>query len=108
VFAVGDDPVKLGLVASLARPGSNATGINLLLNPANVAIAEATLRGVQEAAPTIGLQIHSLNASTSAEIDGAFDTLARERFGALLVAGDGFFTSRRVQFVTQVSSSRRL
>ena len=88
VFGVGDDPVRLGLVASLARPGGNATGINffvsevvakrlrllhdlvpkavrvaVLVNPANAAIAETTLREVQEAAPTIGLQIQILNAT---------------------------------------------
>ena len=88
VFGVGEDPVRLGLVASLARPGGNATGINffntevmakrlrllhdlvpkavriaVLLNPANAPIAESTLREVQEAAPTIGLQIQILNAS---------------------------------------------
>ena len=58
------------------------------------------MREVQESARVIGLQIHTLNASTSGEIDGAFATLVRERSDALLVAGDGFFTSRRVQFVT--------
>ena len=131
VFGVGDDPVKLGLVASLARPGGNATGINffipevvakrlgllhelvpkavrvaVLVNPANAASAETTLRDVQEAARTIGLQIHVLNASTSREIDAAFATLARERPDALFVAGDAFFTSRRVQFVTLAARDR--
>jgi putative ABC transport system substrate-binding protein len=125
VFGVNEDPVKLGLVASLARPGGNATGINffnaelvakrlgllhelvpkavrvaVLVNPANATIAEATLRDVQEAAPAIGLQIHVLNATTVDEIDAAFATLARERPDALFVAGEAFFTSRRVQFVT--------
>jgi putative ABC transport system substrate-binding protein len=131
VFAVGEDPVKLGLVASLARPGGNATGINflnqevdakrlallhelvpkavrvaVLVNPANVQVADATLRGAQEAAHAMGLQIHPLNASTSGEIDGAFATLVRERWDALLVAGDGFFTSRRAQFVTLAARDR--
>jgi putative ABC transport system substrate-binding protein len=128
VFGVADDPVQLGLVASLSRPGGNATGINsfnvelvakrlallhemlpkavrvaALLNPAN---SSNNLPYVQEAARTIGLQIHVLNASTSREIDGAFDTLVRERSDALLVAGDGFFTSRRVQFATLAARDR--
>jgi putative tryptophan/tyrosine transport system substrate-binding protein len=131
VFGVGQDPVKLGLVASLARPGGNATGINffnaelpakrlgllhelvpkavrvaVLVNPGNATVAEATLRDVQEAARAIGLQIQVLNASTSREIDGAFATLVRERSDALLVAGDGFFDSRRVQIATLAARDR--
>jgi putative tryptophan/tyrosine transport system substrate-binding protein len=130
VFGVGDDPVKLGLVTSLARPGGNATGINfftselvakrlgllhrlvskavrvaVLVNPANGPTAETTLREVQEAARTIGLQIQILNASTSGEIDAAFATL-RERPDALFVAPDGFFNSRRVQLVTLAAGDR--
>jgi putative ABC transport system substrate-binding protein len=125
VFGVGQDPVKLGLAASLARPGGNATGINfltaevdakrlgllhelvpkavrvaVLVNPANTSLAETLLRDVKEAAPTIGVQIRSLNAATISEIDAAFATLARERPDALFVAPDGFFTSRRGQLVT--------
>jgi putative ABC transport system substrate-binding protein len=125
VFGVAGDPVQLGLVASLARPGGNVTGINdfgtevvakrlrllhdlvpkavriaVLVNPANAATAEPTLRGVQQAAPTIGLQIQVLNASTISEINAAFATLARDLPDALFVAPDGFFSSRRVQFVT--------
>jgi ABC-type uncharacterized transport system substrate-binding protein len=131
VFAVADDPVKLGLVASLARPGGNATGINffvqevvakrlrllhelvpkavriaVLVNPRNAPAAEATLRGVRQAAPTIGLQIQILNAGTIGEIDAAFATLSRERPDALFVAGDAFFLDRRVQFVTLAARDR--
>jgi putative tryptophan/tyrosine transport system substrate-binding protein len=122
VFGVGEDPVKLGLVASLARPGGNATGINffaqevtakrvellhelvpkaarmaVLVNPANIPTAEAALREVPEAARAIGLQIQVLNASTSREIEAAFAALVRDRADALFVAADGFFNSRRVQ-----------
>jgi putative ABC transport system substrate-binding protein len=125
VFGVGDDPVKLGLVASLARPGGNATGINFfayevtakrlrllhdlvpkavrvaaLVNPPNVSVTVSTLREVQEAAPSLGLQIQILNASTIGEIDAAFATLARERPDALIVAPDSFFVGRGVQFAT--------
>jgi putative tryptophan/tyrosine transport system substrate-binding protein len=125
VFGAGEDPVKLGLVASLARPGGNATGINffgqelaakrlgllhdlvpkavriaVLVNPANAPTAEATLRDIPEPARAIGLQIQVLNASTSREIEAAFATLVREQAEALFVAPDGFFVSRRVQFAT--------
>jgi len=125
VFGVGADPVELGLVASLARPGGNATGINffvadiaakrlgllhdlvpkavriaVLVNPANPKSAEATLRDIPEAARAIGLQIQVLNASTSREMEAAFITLVRDRADALFVAPDGFFVSRRVQFAT--------
>jgi len=126
VFGSGDDPVQRGLVASLARPGGNTTGINMfvmeviakrlrllhdllpkatrvavLVNPANAPSAQATLREVQEAAPTIGLQVQVINAATVSEIDAAFATFAsRERPDALFVAPDTFFTSRRVQLCT--------
>jgi putative tryptophan/tyrosine transport system substrate-binding protein len=131
VFGVGEDPVKLGLVASLARPGGNATGINffsaevvakqlgllhelvpkvvrvaVLVNPANATNTETSLRDLHEAARTLGLQIHVLNASTSHEIDAAFATIARERPDALFVAPDGFFASRRVQLVTLAAHDR--
>jgi putative ABC transport system substrate-binding protein len=131
VFGVGEDPVRLGLVASLARPGGNATGINffvqevtakrlrllhelvpkavrvaVLVNPGNVSVAEATLREVHEAARTIGLQIQILNASTIGEIDAAFATLAREHLDALFVAADAFFTNRRGQLSTLTARDR--
>jgi putative ABC transport system substrate-binding protein len=131
VFTVSQDPVRLGLVASLARPGGNATGINnlftevagkrlgllhelvpkavrvaVLVNPANPPTAETTLREVQEAARTVGLQIQVLSASTSNEIDSAFATLAREHLDALFVASEAFFFSRRVQFLTLAARDR--
>src|SRR6266853_2656618 len=124
VFGVGEDPVKLGLVASLARPGGNLTGINffatelttkrlallhelvpkavriaVLVNPANIGSTES-IRDIPEAARAMGLQIQVLNASTSREIEAAFATLVRDRADALFVAPDGFFISRRVQFAT--------
>jgi putative ABC transport system substrate-binding protein len=131
VFGIAQDPTRLGLVASLARPGGNATGINffntevtakrlrllhdlvpkavrvaVLVNPANASTTKSTLRDVQEAAPTIGLQIQILNASTIGEIDAAFATLARERPDALFVASDTFFDSRAVQFATLTARDR--
>jgi putative ABC transport system substrate-binding protein len=131
VFGVGEDPVELGLVASLARPGGNATGINffgqevvakglrllhdllpkavrvaVLVNPANVPIAKSTLRDVQVAGPSLGLQIHILNATTIGEIDAAFATFASERPDALYVAPDGLFSSRGGQFATLTARDR--
>jgi putative ABC transport system substrate-binding protein len=131
VFGVGDDAVRLGLVASLARPGGNATGINffngeviakqlrllhdlvpkavrvaVLVNPVNAATARSQLRDAQEAAPTMGLQLQILNASTIGEIDEAFATFARERADAVMVAGDAFFLERRVQFATLTARDR--
>jgi len=131
VFGVGDDPIRLGLVASFARPGGNATGINffnqevaskrlrllhelvpnavhvaVLVNPVNASATETLLRIMKEAAPTIGLQIQILNATTIGEIDAAFATIERERPDALFVTGDAFFVSRAVQFATLTSRSR--
>jgi putative tryptophan/tyrosine transport system substrate-binding protein len=121
VFAVPEDPVRLGLVASLARPGGNLTGANFFtgelgakrlallreLMPAATRVAvlvnltnstaENTLRDVEAAARAMGLQIQVHNASTSREINAAFATLVRDRPEALFVSGDAFFTSRRVQ-----------
>jgi putative ABC transport system substrate-binding protein len=125
VFGVAEDPVRLGLVTSLARPGGNATGINffaqevvakrlgllhelvpnavriaVLVNPANAFTAESTLEAMPEAARALGLQIRVLEASTSREIEAAFATFVREPADALFVAADGFLNSRRVQFAT--------
>jgi putative ABC transport system substrate-binding protein len=131
VFGVAEDPVKLGLVASLNRPGSNLTGINfftaelvakrlallhelvpkavrlaVLVNPANVPAAESALRDLPDAARAMGLQIQVLNASTRSEIEAAFATLVRDRADALYVAPDVFLTSRRVQLATLAASYR--
>ena len=131
VFGVGEDPVRLGLVASLARPGGNATGVNILVqevvakrlrllhdlvpnaarvavlvNPANALVTKTTVQDVQKAAPTLGLQIQILNATTAGEINAAFATFARERPDALFVAPDTFFTSRRVQLVVLSARER--
>jgi putative ABC transport system substrate-binding protein len=131
VFSVADDPARLGLVTSLARPAGNATGFNILvqevtakrlrllhdlvpkavriavlINPANASSTESTVREVQKAAPTMELQIQFLNASTIGEIDAAFVTLAREHSDALFVAGDAFFTSRSGQFAILTARDR--
>ena len=131
VFGVGEDPVKLGLVASLARPGGNATGINffanevvakrlrllhelvpkvarvaVFVNPGNPSVAATTIRDVQEAAPTIGLKTQIFNTATIGEIDAAFATFERERPDALFVAGDAFLGSRAAQLVTLTARDR--
>jgi putative tryptophan/tyrosine transport system substrate-binding protein len=123
VFAVDDDPVRLGLVASLARPNGNLTGLNffatelaekrlellreLVPTAARVAVlvnptypnAEPTVRDVTTAAHARGLQIEVHNASTSQEINAVFASLGRDRPGALFVAGDPLFVSRRIQMI---------
>jgi putative ABC transport system substrate-binding protein len=128
VFGVGDDPVKVGLVASIGRPGGNATGVNFftsdvvakrlallhdfvpgaarvaaLLNPNDATRAETVLSDLQAAARTIGVQLQIYNASTSGEIDAAFAALVRERAGALFVGPDPFFNTRRVQLATMAA-----
>jgi putative ABC transport system substrate-binding protein len=128
VFGVPEDPVRLGLVASLARPGGNLTGINflnvelvakgleilrelvpaatrvaVLINPANATNAEATLSAAETATRAMGLQIQALKASTSLEINAAFATLMRERPDALFVGQDAFFNSRRLQLANMAA-----
>jgi putative tryptophan/tyrosine transport system substrate-binding protein len=125
VFGVAEDPVKLGLVLSLAQPGTNATGVNffaseidakrlglmhellpkakrfaVLVNPANAPTAEATSKTVKQAAPSLELELLFFNASTPADIDAAFVAIARERADALFIAADGFFASRGAQLAT--------
>ena len=122
VFVSNQDPVKLGLVASLARPDGNLTGTNffaaelsakqlellralvpganrfaVLVNPADASTTEATLKDIETAARAMGLQIQAHNARTSGEIDTAFATMARERPDALFVSAGILFNNRRVQ-----------
>src|SRR5262245_36414708 len=125
VFAVGEDPVRLCLVATLSQPGGNLTGVNffatelgakrlellrelvpratrvaVLVNPVSATTTESTLRDVEAAARTMGLETQIFNASTSSEIEAAFANLVRERLDALFVAGNPFFRARRVQLAT--------
>jgi putative ABC transport system substrate-binding protein len=121
-FAVADDPVRLGLVSSLARPGGNLTGINflnaelvqkrlellrelvprltrvaVLLNPADRSRTESSLRDVRAAAHTMGVQIQILNANDSREIDAAFETISRERPDGVFIMTTTFLSARVVQ-----------
>jgi putative ABC transport system substrate-binding protein len=123
VFLIGEDPVKLGLVASLARPEGNLTGVNffsaelvakrlellrelipgakrlaVLVVPGGSA-TESALKDIEAAARSMALAIQILHAGTSGEIDTAFAAIAQERADALFVGADPFFTSRRVQLV---------
>jgi putative ABC transport system substrate-binding protein len=124
VFGVFEDPVRLGLVASLARPGGNATGINflnielaakrlellhelvpaaarmaVLVNPADATNAESQSRALEAAARTLGLKLEIIGATSRHEIDAAFAPFVRERPDALFVGSGAFFLSRRVQLV---------
>jgi putative ABC transport system substrate-binding protein len=132
VFSVGDDPVKLGLVASLARPGGNLTGVNfftnelvakrleilrelvpkatrvgVLVNPASLSAAEAAVRDAQAAARALGLKVNVLKAASSREINEVFAGFERDRPDALLVSGGPFFQARRVQ-LTQLAAFHRV
>ena len=132
LFIVSEDPVRLGLVKSLARPEGNLTGINffnselvakqlellrelvpqaaavaVLVNPANANTFETTSRDIEPAARAMGLQIKIMHSSTGREIGAAFATFARERPDALFVGNDAFLNSRRVQLV-QLAAHHRL
>jgi ABC-type uncharacterized transport system substrate-binding protein len=125
VFILTEDPVHLGLVASVPKPGGSATGINVvsgeltakrlellhelvptaarvsvLVNPADPTATETTLRDLEPAARAIGLKIQVLKITTSQEIHAAFAAMVRERTEALFLGSDPFFTSRRVQLAT--------
>ena len=132
MFGAPEDPIRIGLVSDLARPGGNATGINtfsqeliakrlrllhdlvpkavrlvVLINPSNKSSTQTTLQEIRKAAPTMGLQLKTvLKAETIAEIDVAFATLAHERAEILFVAPDAFFNSRGVQFATLAARER--
>jgi putative tryptophan/tyrosine transport system substrate-binding protein len=131
VFGVGEDPVALGIVASLAHPGGNATGINffvneidakrlglmhellpkaarfaVLVNPADATSADTTSKTLKEAAHTLGLDIHFFSASTPAEIDAAFTAITRDQSDALFIAAEGFFASRASQFAALAARDR--
>jgi putative ABC transport system substrate-binding protein len=124
VFLAAQDPVKLGLVGSLARPGGNLTGVNflntelaakqfellreilpqarriaVLVNPADQTNTEAALNDVDTAAAANSVQIKVFNASNSSEIDAVFETIAQERFDGLFIEQNPFLNSRRVQLV---------
>ena len=132
VFIVNEDPVRLGLVASLALPGGNATGINIftaeltakrlgllrelvpgaahvgvLVNPTDATSADSTLRDLAAVARAAGLQIKALSASTSLEIEAAFTSLMRERPDALFVGANAYFYTRRVQ-LTHLATRHRI
>ena len=131
VFTIPDDPVKIGLVSSVARPDRNLTGINylnseiiakrlellhelvptatriaVLVNPGNPVNAEVTVRDAQSAGRTMGMQITAFNASTSREIDAAFAAMVAGQSDAVFVGGDGLFNSRRLQLAVLAARHR--
>jgi putative ABC transport system substrate-binding protein len=131
VFTIPDDPVKIGLVSSVARPDRNLTGINylnseiiakrlellhelvptatriaVLVNPRNPVNAEVTVRGAQSAGRSLGMQITAFNASTSREIDAAFAAMVAGQSDAVFVGGDGLFNSRRLQLAVLAARHR--
>jgi putative ABC transport system substrate-binding protein len=131
VFRIAADPVEVGLVASLARPGGNLTGVTtlgvevgpkqlellhevvpavtvvaLLINPTNPALAETQSRVLPTAASSLGLSLHILNASTDRDFDAVFASLAQLRAGALVIGVDAFFNSRSDQLAGAGSPPR--
>jgi putative tryptophan/tyrosine transport system substrate-binding protein len=131
VFGIGTDPVELGLVGSLAKPGGNVTGVNVLtaevvakrlrllhdllpnavriavlVDPNNATITKTAVQDVQKAAPIMGLQVQIINATTVGEINEVFAAFERERPDALFLAPDAFLTSRRVQLATLTARDR--
>jgi putative tryptophan/tyrosine transport system substrate-binding protein len=130
VMVIGGDPVKEGLVASLSRPGGNITGTTLfayemeskrlgllheavpaaktiavLVNPGNPNV-ESQLRDVREAAPRMGVEVIAFNANAEGEFEGIFATMEQRQSGALLVAGDPFFNSRRAHLIALAAQHR--
>ena len=130
VFGVGDDPVRMGLVASINRPGGNATGVNFFnqevvakrlgllhqLVPTAIRVAVVTfpanqnttfvLKQLEDAASILNLQLHVYKAGTIRDIDAAFEAMVRDHIGALFVAPDTFLASRRVQFAILAARNR--